>query len=84
MISARQVRFSWREKVGLLASDSTTPTADRANYVRALETTYIVNTNQGSQFTAKALVIEVKSRGSKRSMDDRGARRDNASAERLW
>nr|WP_148655014.1 IS3 family transposase [Methylomonas denitrificans] len=44
----------------------------------------IVNTDQGSQFTAKALVDAVKSQGCQLSMDGRGAWRDNVSVERLW
>lgn len=44
----------------------------------------IVNTDQGSQFTAQAFVQAVKNRGCKLSMDGRGAWRDNVFVERLW
>ena len=44
----------------------------------------IVNTDQGSQFTADDFVQAVKDRGSKLSMDGRGAWRDNVFVERLW
>ena len=44
----------------------------------------IVNTDQGSQFTAQAFVDAVQSRGCKLSMDGRGAWRDNVFVERLW
>lgn len=44
----------------------------------------IVNTDQGSQFTAQAFVQAVKECGGKLSMDGRGARRDNVFVERLW
>ncbi len=44
----------------------------------------IVNTDQGSQFTAQAFVQAVKDRGCKLSMDGRGAWRDNVFVERLW
>ncbi len=44
----------------------------------------IVNTDQGSQFTAKAFVEAVKSQGCQLSMDGRGAWRDNVFVERLW
>ena len=44
----------------------------------------IVNTDQGSQFTAKAFVDAVKSQGCQFSMDGRGAWRDNVFVERLW
>lgn len=44
----------------------------------------IVNTDQGSQFTAKAFVEAVKNQGCKLSMDGRGAWRDNVFVERLW
>lgn len=44
----------------------------------------IVNTDQGSQFTAHEFVQTVKDRGSKLSMDGRGAWRDNIFVERLW
>lgn len=44
----------------------------------------IVNTDQGSQFTAKAFVEAVKNQGCQLSMDGRGAWRDNVLVERLW
>ena len=44
----------------------------------------IVNTDQGSQFTAQAFVHAVKDRGCHLSMDGRGAWRDNMFVERLW
>ena len=44
----------------------------------------IVNTDQGSQFTADEFVRAVQARGCKLSMDGRGAWRDNVFVERLW
>jgi putative transposase len=44
----------------------------------------IVNTDQGSQFTAIEFTDVVLSRGCKLSMDGRGAWRDNVFVERLW
>ena len=44
----------------------------------------IVNTDQGSQFTAEEFVQAVQERGCKLSMDGRGAWRDNVFVERLW
>ena len=44
----------------------------------------IVNTDQGSQFTAQAFVDAVNAKGCKLSMDGRGAWRDNVFVERLW
>ena len=44
----------------------------------------IVNTDQGSQFTAAEFTDLVKSRGCLMSMDGRGAWRDNVFVERLW
>ena len=44
----------------------------------------IVNTDQGSQFTAQVFVHAVKDRGCHLSMDGRGAWRDNVFVERLW
>jgi putative transposase len=44
----------------------------------------IVNTDQGSQFTAEEFTDAVLSRGCKLSMDGRGAWRDNVFVERLW
>ena len=44
----------------------------------------IVNTDQGSQFTAEEFTRVVLVRGCKLSMDGRGAWRDNVFVERLW
>jgi putative transposase len=44
----------------------------------------IVNTDQGSQFTATEFTDAVHERGCKLSMDGRGAWRDNVFVERLW
>lgn len=44
----------------------------------------IVNTDQGSQFTAHDFVQTVKDNGCQISMDGRGAWRDNVMVERLW
>ena len=44
----------------------------------------IVNTDQGSQFTAEEFTDVVLARGCKLSMDGRGAWRDNVFVERLW
>ena len=44
----------------------------------------IVNTDQGSQFTASEFADAVLKRGCKLSMDGRGAWRDNVFVERLW
>ena len=44
----------------------------------------MVNTDQGSQFTAQAFVHAVKDRGCQLGMDGRGAWRDNVFVERLW
>ena len=44
----------------------------------------IINTDQGSQFTAEEFVQVVKNRGCSLSMDGRGAWRDNVFVERLW
>ena len=44
----------------------------------------IVNTDQGSQFTAAEFTAAVLGRGCKLSMDGRGAWRDNVFVERLW
>ena len=44
----------------------------------------IVNTDQGSQFTAEEFTSVVLGRGAKLSMDGRGAWRDNVFVERLW
>jgi len=47
-------------------------------------TPYIVNTDQGSQFTDQNFVDAVINRGSQLSMDGKGAWRDNVFVERLW
>jgi len=44
----------------------------------------IINTDQGSQFTAVEFTDVVLARGCKLSMDGRGAWRDNVFVERLW
>ena len=44
----------------------------------------IVNTDQGSQFTASEFANSVLKQGAKLSMDGRGAWRDNVFVERLW
>ncbi len=44
----------------------------------------IVNTDQGSQFTAEEFTRVVLEQGCKLSMDGRGAWRDNVFVERLW
>ena len=44
----------------------------------------IVNTDQGSQFTAEEFTSVVLGKGCKLSMDGRGAWRDNVFVERLW
>lgn len=44
----------------------------------------IVNTDQGSQFTAQEFVDTVFGSGAKLSMDGRGAWRDNVFVERVW
>jgi putative transposase len=44
----------------------------------------IVNTDQGSQFTAEEFTKAVIDMGGKLSMDGRGAWRDNVFVERLW
>jgi putative transposase len=44
----------------------------------------IVNTDQGSQFTAEDFTEAVLSRGCRLSMDGKGAWRDNVFVERLW
>jgi len=44
----------------------------------------IINTDQGSQFTADEFVKAVKDSGCRLSMDGRGSWRDNVIVERLW
>lgn len=66
-------------------------TLEACHAVDALEEAYsrfgkpdIVNTDQGSQFTAQDFVDAVLSNGVKFSMDGRGAWRDNVFVERVW
>jgi len=51
---------------------------------RRYGTPEIVNTDQGSQFTAKAFIDTVLENACKLSMDGLGAWRDNVFIERLW
>jgi putative transposase len=44
----------------------------------------IVNTHQGSQFTAEEFTNTVLQQGCKLSMDGKGAWRDNVFVERVW
>ena len=44
----------------------------------------IVNTDQGSQFTAEEFTDVVLAKGCKLSMDGRGAWRDNVFVDRVW
>jgi putative transposase len=44
----------------------------------------IVNTDQGSQFTAGAFTKAVLGRGVRLSMDGKGSWRDNVFVERVW
>lgn len=66
-------------------------TLESCHAVEALEMAFarygvpeIVNTDQGSQFTAQDFVNAVHGRGSLLSMDGRGAWRDNVFIERFW
>ena len=66
-------------------------TLEAVHAVDALEEAYarfgrpdIVNTDQGSQFTAQEFVDAVIDNGVKLSMDGRGAWRDNVFVERVW
>ena len=66
-------------------------TLEACHAVEALEQAFtrygapeVVNTDQGSQFTAEAFTNTVLQRGSEMSMDGRGAWRDNVFVERLW
>lgn len=53
--------------------------------MRCYGTPEIVNTDQGSQFTANEFVTAVKDNGCKLSMDGRGSWRcDNVFIERQW
>jgi putative transposase len=54
------------------------------NAFRRYGTPEIVNTDQGSQFTAQVFVDTVLENGCKLSMDGRGAWRDNVFVERFW
>ena len=66
-------------------------TLEAVHAVDALQEAYsrfgkpdIVNTDQGSQFTAQDFVDAVLDNGVKLSMDGRGAWRDNVFVERVW
>ena len=66
-------------------------TLEACHAVEALEQAFsrfgtpeIVNTDQGSRFTASEFTDAVLNRGCKLSMDGRGAWRDNVFVERLW
>jgi putative transposase len=66
-------------------------TLEASHAVEALERAFaqygtpeIVNTDQGSQFTAEVFIEAVLARRSNMSMDGRGAWRDNVFVERLW
>jgi putative transposase len=66
-------------------------TLESVHAVEALQEAYtrfgkpeIVNTDQGSQFTAQDFVDVVLNKGVKLSMDGRGAWRDNVFVERVW
>ncbi|RQT01732.1 IS3 family transposase [Burkholderia contaminans] len=66
-------------------------TLEATHAVEALEEAFaryglpdIVNTDQGSQFTAGAFTEAVLGRGVRLSMDGKGAWRDNVFVERVW
>jgi len=66
-------------------------TLEAIHAVEALQEAYarfgtpeIINTDQGSQFTAQDFVDAVVGAGVKLSMDGRGAWRDNVFVERIW
>ncbi|VWD53210.1 putative transposase [Burkholderia lata] len=66
-------------------------TLEAVHAVEALEEAFaryglsdIVNTDQGSQFTAGAFIEAVLSRNIRLSMDGKGAWRDNVFVERVW
>ena len=66
-------------------------TLEAVHAVEALEEAFarygrphIVNTDQGSQFTAGAFTEAVLDRGIRLSMDGKGAWRDNVFVERVW
>ncbi|WP_414858479.1 IS3 family transposase [Paraburkholderia tropica] len=66
-------------------------TLEATHAVEALEEAFaryglpdIVNTDQGSQFTAATFTEAVLSRGVRLSMDGKGAWRDNVFVERVW
>jgi len=66
-------------------------TLEAVHAVEALQEAYarfgrpdIVNTDQGSQFTAQEFVDAVIGQGVQLSMDGRGAWRDNVFVERVW
>ncbi len=66
-------------------------TLEATHAVEALEEAFvryglpdIVNTDEGSQFTAATFTEAVLSRGVQLSMDGKGARHDNVFVERVW
>ncbi len=66
-------------------------TLEAIHAVEALEEAFaryglpdIVNTDQGSQFTAATFTAAVRERGVRLSMDGKGAWRDNVFVERVW
>ncbi len=79
----------WASRKVLAHRVAITPEAIHA--VEALEEAFaryglpdIVNTDQGSQFTAAAFTDAVLERGVRLSMDGKGAWRDNVFVERVW
>ena len=52
--------------------------------IRDYGTPEILNTDQGSQFTATAFVDQAQQHGIQLSMDGKGSWRDNVFVERLW
>jgi len=75
----------------LVLAHRTAITLEACHAVDALNEAYenfgkpeIINTDQGSQFTAQEFVDAVLDHGVKLSMDGRGAWRDNVFVERLW
>ena len=83
------VAIAWAIRKLLAAKTAITLEASHAVDVlqqasRHHDTPEIINTNQGSQFTADKFVPAVKNEGCKLSMDNRGAWRDYVVVERLW
>ncbi len=79
----------WSSRKVLAAKVAITLEAENAVDVlkeafRKYGTPEIINTDQGSQFTAQVFVETVKNQGCRLSMDGRGAWRDNVFVERLW